>query len=179
MRQNLLFPKIIFITFILSMFFVFTVSKSFAVITAPTELKTPAMLFEFPRKENNLSADKQVEQVDVSSAPSTEENKSWSSPSTTFAKAEEIVGCVLNNFYFDFTSLFKKTELMFSDTYNFLASGLTNLGISFFQEIQKINDSAFTTSWEQMKKINGNTFTTSLEQVKKIKSGIIDFTTSL
>ena len=112
-------------------------------MTAPTELKTPATLFEFPRKADSLLADKQVVQEVV-------ENKEHFFP-VIFVKAKEITGCVLNSFYFDFTNLFKRTGQIFSDTHNFLVSGLMNLRNSFFQEIQKINGSAFTTSASNLK----------------------------
>ena len=137
------------------MFFIFAIHTSFAVITAPTELKTPATLFEFPRKEDNLPVKKQAVQVNIipafSSTSEITENKESPSSVLTFIKAKEITSCVLNNLYSDVTNLFKKTGLMFSNTYNFLASSLMNLRNSFFQEIQKINDSAFTTSASNLK----------------------------
>jgi len=137
------------------MFFIFAIHTSFAVITAPTELKTPATLFEFPRKADSLPADKQTIEIDIFSTPSSAleitENKENLFSVSTFIKAKEITSCVLNNLYSDVTNLFKKTGLMFSNTYNFLASSLMNLRNSFFQEIQKINDSAFTTSASNLK----------------------------
>ena len=164
--------KIIITALILSIFFVSSISTSFAVITAPTELKTPATLFEFPRKEDNLPVDRQAVQINILSAPSPTpevvKNKERFLSATTFVKVKEITSCVLNSFRSDFTNLFKKTGLMFSNTYNFLASTLMNLRNSFFKWVEKINGSAFTTSFEQIKKINGNAFTASLEQINKI-----------
>ena len=143
------------ITFILSIFFVLGASTSFAVITAPTELKTPATLFEFPRKADGLPADKQTKEIDVFSTPSPTleviENENWSFPIATFVKVKEITGCVLNNFSSDFSSLFKKTGLVLGNIYNSLTSNLMNFRNSFFQEIQKINGSAFTTSASNLK----------------------------
>jgi len=171
-KQKTYTKKIIIITLTLSIFFVLGASTSFAVITAPTELKTPATLFEFPRKADGLPADKQTKEIDVFSTPSPTleviENENWSFPIATFVKVKEITGCVLNNLYFDVTNLFKKTGLMFSNTYNFLASALMNLRISFSEQINKINGSAFTNSLEQIKKINGNIFSSSFEQINKI-----------
>ena len=164
--------NLMLITFILSIFFIFAIHTSFAVITAPTELKTPATLFEFPRKADSLPADKQTIEIDIFSTPSSAseitENKENLSSASTFVKTKEITGCVLNNLYFDVTNLFKKTGLMFSNTYNFLASALMNLRISFSEQINKINGSAFTNSLEQIKKINGNIFSSSFEQINKI-----------
>src|SRR3990167_5033523 len=117
-KQKTYTKKIIIITLTLSIFFVLGASTSFAVITAPTELKPPATLFEFPRKADGLPADKQVVQEVV-------ENKEHFFP-VIFVKAKEITGCVLNSFYFDFTNLFKRTGQIFSDTHNFLVSGLMN-----------------------------------------------------
>ena len=160
------------ITFILSIFFVLGASTSFAVMTAPTELKTPATLFEFPRKADSLPTDKQAVEIDIFSTPSPTpkiiEKKSWSFPIATFVKVKEITGCVFNNFSSDFSSLFQKTDLMLGNTYNSLASALMNLRISFSEQINKINGSAFTNSLEQIKKINGNIFSSSFEQINKI-----------
>ena len=139
--------NLMLITFILSIFFIFAIHTSFAVITAP--------LFEFPRKADSLPADKQTIEIDIFSTPSSAseitENKENLSSASTFVKTKEITGCVLNNLYFDVTNLFKKTGLMFSNTYNFLASSLMNLRNSFFEGVEKINGSAFTTSASNLK----------------------------
>ena len=160
------------ITFILSIFFVLGASTSFAVMTAPTELKPPATLFEFPRKADSLPTDKQAVEIDIFSTPSPTpkiiEKKSWSFPIATFVKVKEITGCVFNNFSSDFSSLFQKTDLMLGNTYNSLASALMNLRISFFEEIKKINSSIFSSSFEQIKKINGNAFITSISNLKNL-----------
>ena len=147
--------KIVITTLVLSTFFVSSVSTSFAVITAPTELKTPAMLFEFPRKADSLPAEKQTLQVNIiptpSSASEITKNKENFFSFSTFMKIKEITGCVLNNFSSDFSSLFKKTGLVLGNIYNSLTSNLMNFRNSFFQEIQKINGSAFTTSASNLK----------------------------